>query len=309
MDESLLSAEDLAARGRPMPLGAFAVTETMARHAHEVFGSRPMVDETAQGATPLLAIVSHEADVRGIDVPNLRPTLPSTLLSNNELVVFRRPRFGERMEVVLRVTDMVERFGGRFGHSVNVRNEFDFRDAAGETALRIVNTILHFSPANDAQRPADEASAEPAPFELPTTESAATPAAAREGDDLPAWQFTPTITDTVRYCAACWHFDAIFFDNAAAQGIGMPSALAPGQLKLGWLYRYVSDWLGAAGEITSIRAAHRRPDLVGRPIAVFGRVVRLEPREDGRDLDVEISVRQQDGRESIRGYATIALPR
>ncbi len=134
-------------------------------------------------------------------------------------------------------------------------------------------------------------------------------ASLQEGDELPPLELTPTVDQGVRYCALSWVFPRFFFDADAARAQGMPGVLVPGPLKLGFLYRAIDEWLGPAGFIRHVRAAHRRPDLAGKPITIVGRVARLY-EEAGRSLaDLEMAVINADGRPSVRGFATIELLR
>src|SRR5512145_2482880 len=93
-------------------------------------------------------------------------------------------------------------------------------------------------------------------------------AALNEGDELPPLQVTPDLAQVIRFCALSWVFPAAFYDVDAARAQGMPGSLVPGPLKLGFIYRAIDDWLGGAGFVRHVRAAHRRPDITGDPIVV-----------------------------------------
>lgn len=126
-----------------------------------------------------------------------------------------------------------------------------------------------------------------------------------EGDEMTPWPHTPNIGQAVRFCALNWSFVPQFYDPAAAAAAGMPGTLVPGPLKLGLLYRAVEDWLGDRGYIRHVRAAHRRPDITGKPITVLGKVVRTYS-EDGRDrADLELFVANEAGEPSVRGFASV----
>ncbi len=85
----------------------------------------------------------------------------------------------------------------------------------------------------------------------------------------------------------------------------MPGTLIPGPMKLGLICRAVEEWLGEAGYVRHVRAAHRRPDITGRPITVVGRVARVFEEEGRRRADLELVVLNQENEPSVRGFATV----
>ena len=127
----------------------------------------------------------------------------------------------------------------------------------------------------------------------------------REGDELPPVEITPDLGFAIRYCALTWAFIPFFYDIDAARAQGMPGTLVPGPVKLGLIERVVEEWLGEAGFVRHVRAAHRRPDITGRPITILGRVARVFEEEGRRRADLEIFIQNQQGESSVRGFATV----
>jgi acyl dehydratase len=127
----------------------------------------------------------------------------------------------------------------------------------------------------------------------------------REGDELPALEVQPSLGMVIRYCALNWNFPPFFYDPEAAKAMGMPGTIVPGPLKLGFLYRAVEEWLGEAGYVRQVRAAHRRPDLTNRPVTVAGRVARLYEEDGARRADLELAVVNEHGEPSVRGFAVL----
>lgn len=126
-----------------------------------------------------------------------------------------------------------------------------------------------------------------------------------EGDELPVLKCAPGLGQVIRYLALNWVFPEFFFDAEAAKAQGMPGTLVPGPLKLGLLYRAIDEWLGEAGFIREVRAAHRRPDLTARPITIAGRVARLYEERGSRRADLEMAIINQEGQPSVRGFAVV----
>lgn len=131
------------------------------------------------------------------------------------------------------------------------------------------------------------------------------PSSLREGDGLPPLEISPSLGMVIRYCALNWNFPPFFYDPEAAREVGMPGTIVPGPLKLGLLYRAVHQWLGDAGFVRQVRAAHRRPDLTNKPITIAGRVARLYEEDGARRADLELAVLNQEGQPSVRGFAVV----
>lgn len=130
-------------------------------------------------------------------------------------------------------------------------------------------------------------------------------ASLREGDELPVLELRPGLGQVIRYCALNWVFPAMFYDIDAARAQGMPGTIIPGPLKLGFLYRAIEAWLGDAGFIRHVRAAHRHPDITNRPITVVGRVARIYEEDGARRADLEMVIQNEEGQPSVRGFGTV----
>jgi acyl dehydratase len=126
-----------------------------------------------------------------------------------------------------------------------------------------------------------------------------------EGDELPPLELQPDLGQVIRYCALIWAFPPFFFDAEAARAQGMPGTIVPGPLKVGLIYRAVEAWLGEAGFVRQVRAAHRRPDQTNRPIVVAGRVARVYDESGSRRADLEMTIINEDGQPSVRGLAVV----
>ena len=127
----------------------------------------------------------------------------------------------------------------------------------------------------------------------------------REGDELPVLHLQPSLAMVIRHCALQWTFPAFFYDPEAAKAAGMPGTIIPGPLKVGLLYRAVDEWLGDAGWIRQVRAAHRRPDQTNNPIEIAGRVARVYEEDGKRRADLELAIINLEGQPSVRGFAVV----
>lgn len=128
-----------------------------------------------------------------------------------------------------------------------------------------------------------------------------------EGAELPGLAIKPGLGQVIRACALGWFFPPIFYDTAAARAQGMPGTLVPGPFKLGLLYRAVDDWLDGAGWVRQVRAAHRRPDITGHELRVVGHVARVFEAAGKRCADIELTIVNDRGEPSVRGFASVEL--
>ncbi|MCX7618949.1 hypothetical protein [Tepidiforma sp.] len=147
-EESLLTDEVRALAGRETRLGRVQVTARAFRRAHEVYAGGPPARVPAEGEpVPGYVITGLESESEAPAFPDL---LPNSLLIANEWSFERPLRMGEWLEMVHRVTDVRERFGGRFGYSIDVLSETAFYDAAGRLAARSGRTMTQYSAAEAA---------------------------------------------------------------------------------------------------------------------------------------------------------------
>ncbi len=139
-EESLLTPEVRAAVGRTSEPVKVVVTERAVERALETYGMPPR--KLAPGdPVPGIVTVALEADVRSVSAPEV---LPKSLLISNELSFERPLRLGEELSVQQRIADISERLGGRFGYSIYVRTETEYRDANGEVVARTGTTMMQY---------------------------------------------------------------------------------------------------------------------------------------------------------------------
>ncbi len=131
--------------GRETPSGAVEVTLRGWRHAVEVYTGEPP-SYTPKPGDPVsgYAIAALETDYEATELPNL---LPSSILIANQWEFERPLRMGEKLEAFYRLVDVNERFGGRFGYSIDFRAEVVYRDAAGSVVARSGRTMTQYDPA------------------------------------------------------------------------------------------------------------------------------------------------------------------
>jgi acyl dehydratase len=82
-----------------------------------------------------------------------------------------------------------------------------------------------------------------------------------------------------------------------------------GPQRVTWLSQIVSDWMGDWGDLVSLSAQLRRPNLIGDTNTVRGQVERVYLDGDEGRVDVRVAVVNQEEVETAVALATVRLPR
>ena len=144
-EQSLLTEDVRALIGRETASGSVQVTPRGWRHAVEVYTGR-VPKETPAPGDPVsgYAIAALETDYEATELPNL---MPNSILIANQWEFERPLRMGETLDAFYRVVDITERFGGRFGYSIDFRAEVVYRGPAGELVARSGRTMTQYDAA------------------------------------------------------------------------------------------------------------------------------------------------------------------
>jgi acyl dehydratase len=118
----------------------------------------------------------------------------------------------------------------------------------------------------------------------------------------------PALTRTmfVRYAGASGDFNPMHHDDTIATQVGNPSVFGHGMLSMGLAARVVKDWFGPEGiRRLQVRFAKQvwPGDVLTCTVVVTGK-----REEAGEQLvDLELTVANQDGVQSVSGEATAAV--
>lgn len=107
-----------------------------------------------------------------------------------------------------------------------------------------------------------------------------------------------------RYAAVNDEFIDIHMDPDAARAAGMPDVFGMGNLRIAYLHNLLHGWLGDDGDIASFRCEFRGLNLKGDTLTCTGTVT---GEREGGLVDLELSVRNQDGVETTPGEATVVV--
>ncbi len=151
-EESLLTDEVRALVGRATPMLPVQVTVRAVQRAMDVYLGHHGGAVTEPGANvPGYVLAALDSESEPEPLPSV---LPNSLLISNEWSFERPLRLGEELAANYRITNISERFGGRFGYSIDFRSEEEFIDASGAVAARSGRSMMQYD-ASEAS--ADEA--------------------------------------------------------------------------------------------------------------------------------------------------------
>lgn len=124
------------------------------------------------------------------------------------------------------------------------------------------------------------------------------------GDQLPEQEHQPGNVQLMLYNAVLWNGHRIHFDEPYTKDVeGYPGLVLAGPMLGDWLNQTVELWLGDAGRLTKIEYSNRAAGYVGDTLTVGGTVTAV----DGKQVTVEVFVKNQDGDVLAPGIATAEL--
>ncbi len=315
MSESLLTPELLDAAGRQTPPREVTVTRELVQRVIETVEDE---DPRWSGAgAPPYTLMAFETSA-----PYPEPAdAPMSLVTGDEWTLHRPLQIGDRLTYTGGIASVHERFGSRFGHNLVLRFGWTFRDVDGAVVAEVGRGMIryrapdpepHRIPAGTPEPPRVAGNGRPPDIQPdPPTGGVARIApvgpGVAQGDPLPPLMLRPSYTQVVRYCGLTWNFTPIFFDPEEARRAGLPGTIVPGPLKIALLTRYLAAWAGPAGEVRSVRAAHRRPDLTARPITVRGAVNQVTVEDGRRLVNCDVWFENETAERSLIGSASVML--
>jgi hypothetical protein len=150
-EHSLITDEHRELVGKqsePMPV---RVRPEDAARMREVLGDEDSRWADGTGIAPPYVIASFGARPQSGGRVQMPFVLPNGLLTQQEWKFTRPFRTGEELRAVWQVSDIRERLGGRYGHSVLVTTTTDYYDLDGNHVAAALTTITQFDPKRAAQ--------------------------------------------------------------------------------------------------------------------------------------------------------------
>ncbi len=108
--------------------------------------------------------------------------------------------------------------------------------------------------------------------------------------------------------AASGGFYQIHYDDNFAKGNNLPDIIVHGALKGMLVGRLLDEFAEDQGWIEKWGVSYRGMDKAREGVTIWGKVTK-KYQEDGKNLvDLDVGVRQVDGKETTPGHATVSLP-
>jgi acyl dehydratase len=130
------------------------------------------------------------------------------------------------------------------------------------------------------------------------------------GQALPALHKGPlTTAHLMRWSAAIENWHKIHYDQGfTLEHEKLPGLLVNGTLKQQFIVQALTQWAGTEGWVWKVSFQFRAMDVVNDELTIWGAVSGKRKAARFGLVDIELGVRNQQGRESTPGSAVVALP-
>jgi acyl dehydratase len=130
------------------------------------------------------------------------------------------------------------------------------------------------------------------------------------GTDLPPASYPVTRLSLVMYCGASGDFNVIHWNERIAKSVGLPDVIAHGMFTMAQAGRFITDWTGDPGALTSFGVRFSAPVVVPDndafvTIEVTGTV---EEKLGDNQVAVALTARSGEARVLTRARAVVRLP-
>jgi acyl dehydratase len=130
------------------------------------------------------------------------------------------------------------------------------------------------------------------------------------GYELPKLRKGPlTTVHLMRWSAAMENWHKIHYDQPfTVEHDKLPGLLVNGSFKQQFIMQYLKDFAGLEGWAWKAKFQFRAMDVVGTTLDVWARVKRKLPVDGYGLVELELGIKNLEGRESTPGMALVALP-
>lgn len=130
------------------------------------------------------------------------------------------------------------------------------------------------------------------------------------GTELPPASFPVTRLSLVKYCGASGDFNVIHWNERIARSVGLPDVIAHGMFTMAQAGRYITDWTGDPGAMTSFRVRFSAPVVVpdNDGFVTIDLTGTVEEKLDGNQVAVAIIARSGEAKVLTRARAVVRLP-
>ena len=128
------------------------------------------------------------------------------------------------------------------------------------------------------------------------------------GDELAELEMCPTTADVVRYVKVAHMESGRFTDDAYARQEGLPGAIVPGNMSLGFLSRMLTDFF-PTGTLKTLTANFRATVPHNAPVICSGVVTEKQEVSGENLVFCDVMLANEEGDRYVQGTAQVALPR
>lgn len=128
------------------------------------------------------------------------------------------------------------------------------------------------------------------------------------GQEIEPLVVAPTSRDLVMYSVASGDYYEAHYDADYARAQGLPDVMVHGLLKLAYLGRAVTEWVGPDAFVRSISGNYRGLDLVRQPFRIEGEVTSIDLLNGATLATLNLRGISSDGTTSTPGTVIVELP-
>jgi hydroxyacyl-ACP dehydratase HTD2-like protein with hotdog domain len=129
------------------------------------------------------------------------------------------------------------------------------------------------------------------------------------GEELALHRGPLTEPIMMRWSAAMENWHRIHYDLKFAQEHeNLPNLLVNGSFKQQFIMTMLRRWAGPEGWVWKVNFQFRAMNLVGETLEVWAKVTDKKQAAEYGLVELELGIKNQDGKESTPGNATIVLP-
>lgn len=128
------------------------------------------------------------------------------------------------------------------------------------------------------------------------------------GQEIPTFVRKTGLMEWNRYAAANEEHVQFHMDDKAGRAMGLPGAIGMGNLRFAYLHNMLREWIGEEGDIRKLGCQYRGQNLEGETLTAWGKVTNKTVKNGEHLVELDIGVKNQEGREGAPGHAVVSLP-
>ena len=127
------------------------------------------------------------------------------------------------------------------------------------------------------------------------------------GDEIDELDICPTTADVVRFVDVARMQSGRFTDDEYARKEGLPGAIVPGNMSLGFLARMLTEFF-PAGTLQELTANFRATVPHNTALTCSGVVTEKQTHNGGHIIFCDVMLSNEEGERYVQGTAQVALP-